>query len=34
VESLTPSLRVALGIYDEVSRDFAVGLINLQPPAK
>ncbi|MEA2342028.1 MAG: hypothetical protein QOF63_197 [Thermoanaerobaculia bacterium] len=35
VESLTPSLRVALGIYDEVSRDYAVGLINLQaPPAK
>ena len=33
VESLTPSLRVALGIYDEVSRDYAVGLINLQPPA-
>ena len=32
VESLTPSLRVALGIYDEVSRDYAVGLINLQPP--
>ncbi|MEA2329776.1 MAG: hypothetical protein QOE68_4735 [Thermoanaerobaculia bacterium] len=34
VESLTSSLRVALGIYDEVSRDYAVGLINLQPPAK
>jgi len=35
VESLTPSLRVALGIYDEVSREYAVGLINLQaPPAK
>jgi len=33
VESLTPSLRVALGIYDEVSRDYAVGLINLQAPA-
>jgi len=33
VESLTPSLRVALGIYDEVSRDYAVGLINLQPSA-
>jgi VWFA-related protein len=33
VESLTPSLRVALGIYDEVSRDYALGLINLQPPA-
>jgi VWFA-related protein len=33
VESLTPSLRVALGIYDEVSHDYAVGLINLQPPA-
>ncbi|MBV8546883.1 MAG: VWA domain-containing protein [Acidobacteria bacterium] len=32
VESLTPSLRVALGIYDEVSRDYAVGLINLQAP--
>jgi hypothetical protein len=35
VESLTPTLRVALGIYDEVSRDYAVGLMNLQaPPAK
>jgi VWFA-related protein len=32
VESLTPSVRVALGIYDEVSRDYAVGLMNLLPP--
>jgi VWFA-related protein len=32
VESLTPSVRVALGIYDEVSRDYAVGLMNLPPP--
>jgi VWFA-related protein len=29
VASLTPSLRVALGVYDEVSRDYAVGLVNL-----
>jgi VWFA-related protein len=33
VESLTPSLRVALGVYDEVSRDYAVGLINLAAPS-
>jgi len=32
VASLTPSLRVALGVYDEVSRDYAVGVVNL--PAK
>ena len=32
VASLTPSLRVALGVYDEVSRDYAVGVTNLQPP--
>jgi hypothetical protein len=31
VASLTPSLHVALGVYDEVSRDYAVGLVNLPP---
>jgi VWFA-related protein len=31
VESLTPTPRVALGIYDEVSRDYAVGLLRLPP---
>lgn len=29
VASLSPSLRLALGVYDEVSRDYAVGLVNL-----
>jgi hypothetical protein len=33
VESLTPSLRLALGVYDEVSRDYAVRVVNLRPPA-
>jgi VWFA-related protein len=33
VESLTPSLRVALGVYDEVSRDYAVRVVTLRPPA-
>jgi hypothetical protein len=33
VASLTPSLRVALGVYDEVSRDYAVGLVNLPAPS-
>jgi VWFA-related protein len=35
VQSLTPSLRLALGVYDEVSRDYAVQLVDLrEPPAK
>jgi VWFA-related protein len=34
VASLTPSLRVALGVYDEVSRDYAVGLVNLPSAVK
>ncbi len=34
VASASPYLRVALGVYDEVSRDFALNLIDLQPPAK
>lgn len=34
VASLSPSLRVALGVYDEVSRDYAVGLVNLPTAAK
>jgi VWFA-related protein len=29
VASLSPSLHLALGVYDEVSRDYAVGLVNL-----
>ena len=33
VESLTPSLHVALGVYDEVSRDYAVRLVDLPAPA-
>jgi VWFA-related protein len=34
VASLSPSLHLALGVYDEVSRDYAVGLVNLPAPAK
>ena len=34
VASLSPSLRVALGVYDEVSRDYAVGLVNLPAVVK
>jgi VWFA-related protein len=34
VASASPYLRVALGVYDEVSREFALNLIDLQPPAK
>lgn len=32
VESATPYLRVALGVYDEVSKDYALNLIDLAPP--
>jgi len=31
---LSPSLRVALGVYVEESRDYAVGLVNLPAAAK
>jgi VWFA-related protein len=31
VASLSPSLHLALGVYDEVSRDYAVSLVNLPP---
>jgi len=31
---LSPSLRVALGVYDEESRDYAVSLVNLPAAAK
>ena len=34
VASATPYLRVALGVYDEVSKEFALNLVNLEPPAK
>ncbi|MEA2339426.1 MAG: hypothetical protein QOE82_3433, partial [Thermoanaerobaculia bacterium] len=34
VASLTPSLRLALGVYDEVGRDYAVKLVDLEAPAK
>jgi len=33
VEALTPSLHVAFGVYDEVSRDYAVRLFDVDPPA-
>lgn len=32
VASATPYLRVALGVYDEVSREYALNLIDLKPP--
>jgi VWFA-related protein len=34
VASATPYLRIALGVYDEVSKEYALNLIDLQPPAK
>jgi hypothetical protein len=34
VASATPYLRIALGVYDEVSKDYALNLIDLQAPAK
>jgi VWFA-related protein len=34
VASATPYLRIALGVYDEVSKDYALNLIDLQPPVK
>jgi len=33
VASLTPSLHAAFGVYDEVSREFAVRLVDLEAPA-
>jgi len=33
VESATPYLRIALGVYDEVSKEYALNLVDLQPPA-
>ncbi|HEX3068222.1 MAG TPA: VWA domain-containing protein [Thermoanaerobaculia bacterium] len=34
VASATPYLRIALGVYDEVSKDYALNLIDLPPPVK
>jgi VWFA-related protein len=34
VASATPYLRIALGVYDEVSKEYALNLIDLQPPPK
>ncbi|HEX9459294.1 MAG TPA: VWA domain-containing protein [Thermoanaerobaculia bacterium] len=34
VASATPYLRIALGVYDEVSKEYALNLVDLQPPAK
>jgi VWFA-related protein len=31
VDSLTPALRVAFGVYDEVSHEYAVKLVHLEP---
>jgi VWFA-related protein len=33
VASLTPSLHVAFGVYDEVSREYALRLVDLEPAA-
>ena len=34
VASATPYLRIALGVYDEVSKEYALNLVDLQPPPK
>ncbi|HXH37907.1 MAG TPA: VWA domain-containing protein, partial [Thermoanaerobaculia bacterium] len=34
VSSATPYLRVALGVYDEVSKEYALNLVDLEPPLK
>ena len=32
VASLTPYVRIALGVYDEVSKEYALNLVDLPPP--
>ncbi|MEA2239264.1 MAG: hypothetical protein QOC81_3988 [Thermoanaerobaculia bacterium] len=34
VASATPYLRIALGVYDEVSKEYALDLVDLQPPPR
>ena len=34
VAAATPYLRIALGVYDEVSKEYALNLVDLQPPPK
>ncbi|HEX3577302.1 MAG TPA: hypothetical protein VHY33_01965, partial [Thermoanaerobaculia bacterium] len=34
VASATPYLRIALGVYDEVSKEYALDLVDLEPPPK
>jgi VWFA-related protein len=34
VASATPYLRIALGVYDEVSKEYALSLVDLEPPPK
>jgi len=34
VATATPYLRIALGVYDEVSKEYALNLIDLEPPPK
>ncbi|HEV7427944.1 MAG TPA: VWA domain-containing protein [Thermoanaerobaculia bacterium] len=34
VASSTPYLRIALGVYDEVSKEYALNLVDLEPPPK
>jgi VWFA-related protein len=34
VASATPYLRIALGVYDEVSKEYALNLVDLEPPPK
>jgi len=34
ISNATPYLRVALGVYDEVSKEYALNLVDLEPPLK
>jgi VWFA-related protein len=34
VASSTPYLRIALGVYDEVSKEYALNLVDLEPPPR
>jgi len=34
VASASPYLRIALGVYDEVSKEYALNLVDLEPPPK
>ena len=34
VASATPYVRIALGVYDEISKEYALNLVDLEPPPK